>query len=206
MKLKIGVIGSHRTGKTTICKELKSVFPELKLINSSVSSLPIWYQNNKSPDDVISFEERLSIQKEIIEYLANLISINQNNDFIVDRTPIDAIGYLYCSLDSTVNRKFDNQVNELKQIVVESIKQLNTLIFVYPGLENSVSNHDLFVSGKNNPTFQSLIYRDALTNCMLGFITRYIKNTKVIIIPEEVISLQERIEFIISQGLFFNGK
>lgn len=205
MKLKIGVVGSHRTGKTTICQELKKVFPELKLINSSVSSHPVWKQYNKSPDDVLTFKERLLIQIELIEYVTNLISINQKNDFIIDRTPIDVLGYLYCSLDSTVNKELDSEVNKLKQVVIESIQQLNTIIFINPGLENSVSNNELFVSGKNNPTFQSLIYRDALTNCMLGIINRYV-STKVIIIPEEIINLQERLEFILSQGLFFNGK
>lgn len=193
---KIGVVGSHRVGKTTLCNSLIKYFPGMKNIHTHVSQHPVWTWYNTNPDDYVSFETRLNIQAELITYLSTIIEENNDFSYILDRTPLDAMTYLYCNIDSDVTDTYKDIVDSLENLVIRHTNKLDLIIFLFPGIEKLLSKNELFVEGKNQQLFQSYIYRNALTNHMLGFITRYI-DTNVIIVPENIIKLDQRIQYIL---------
>lgn len=88
--MKIVIIGSSSTGKTTLCKELVNIGIITKII--SVDAISILKKNNLTNIDNLTKSEFLCFQEEIFECRERIESIE--NDFISDRSFIDGFAYL----------------------------------------------------------------------------------------------------------------
>ena len=89
MAPKIGLCGSHRTGKTTLAEALskKMGIPFLKTSTSMV-----FKQHGLHPAQVLDFKTRLWIQHRVIE-AAVAVWQTEKDSFVTDRTPIDFMAY-----------------------------------------------------------------------------------------------------------------
>ncbi len=89
LKEKIGLCGSHRTGKTTLAAEV-ALSLGIPFLRTSTSR--VFAENGLKPSDKMDFSTRIWIQHKIIEE-AEKIWGRETVGFITDRTPIDMMAY-----------------------------------------------------------------------------------------------------------------
>ncbi len=83
------IAGSHRSGKTTLAKEL-AARNGLKFLQTDVSD--VFVELGLSPKQPLSYPLRLQVQEAILTRLENLYA-RQTAPFIADRSPYDVMGY-----------------------------------------------------------------------------------------------------------------
>lgn len=85
----IGLVGSHRTGKTTLALEYAKVVG-CEFVQTDVSG--VFARNGADPKVDYDFSRRLSLQFKIIEHLAEVYQ-GASHSAITDRTPLDLLAY-----------------------------------------------------------------------------------------------------------------
>ena len=95
--LRIGVCGSHRTGKTTLA-ELIAKETGINFVKTSTSA--VFKQNGLNPLVPLDFNTRLWIQHRIIEAIVPVWQA-ETDAFITDRTPIDFMAYTLADIQGT---------------------------------------------------------------------------------------------------------
>lgn len=88
-KYGIGLCGSHRTGKTTLAKEV-AVKMGLDFVQTSTSE--VFSENGLNPSDPMDFTTRIWIQNKVVS-AAEQVWRTARGIFITDRTPIDMMAY-----------------------------------------------------------------------------------------------------------------
>jgi hypothetical protein len=88
-KYGIGLCGSHRTGKTTLAKEVAFKM-ELDFVQTSTSE--VFSENGLNPSDPMDFNTRIWIQNKVVS-AAEQVWRTAGGIFITDRTPIDMMAY-----------------------------------------------------------------------------------------------------------------
>lgn len=200
---KIVFCGAHRTGKTVTADLLSKVLG-IPFISSKVSESSIW--SFFKPSDNMTFAERVFIQNIILkEYRVNIErkikSISSfTPGYIFDRSPLDVLAYLLCNIDSTTSSMYDKEIKNFIDDCVQLTDQFfDTLIFVPPGIG--------FVTepSKNNKVYNSYAYQESLSSMIIGFIyrfyDRFTKPKKIIMLPENCLDINKRIEYIQQQSL-----
>ena len=91
----IGFCGSHRTGKTTLAKELAKRI-DVEYIDCNVSGVFKKYNCNANIDYDIQF--RMMIQHEILNASCELWDKSTEGVFTTDRTPVDFLAYMLLSI------------------------------------------------------------------------------------------------------------
>ncbi|CDT53448.1 conserved hypothetical protein [Vibrio coralliirubri] len=152
----IGLAGTHRTGKTSLAKEL-SLRTELPFAQTSTSN--IFKEAGLKPNAKLSFDERLNIQWAILDGAIDVWS--QHKAFVTDRTPIDMAAY--AMMDYIPNKTTQMQSERMMQYVEACIKEANkrfsSLVLVpqgipvvyedYKGVMNPLymNKHELLIRG-----------------------------------------------------------
>jgi hypothetical protein len=187
--MRIGFTGAHRTGKTTLAKDIADSL-KIKFYPTKVSEAPIWKAIRSSPSDSFTFAERLEIQSHLAHYLDGQYGNIKEKAYVVDRTPLDILGYLFANLDSTCSDLWTAKTRSLIEQVIESCeKNFSKIFLVQPGIH--VRDDD----GKSGKTFMSYPYQLAISNNILAFGHKYLGDGKFIVIPEEMTSLDERVRY-----------
>ena len=101
-KVAIGLCGSHRTGKTTLAKEV-SCKTGLKFIQTSTSE--VFAQNGLDPSEPMDFSTRIWIQNKVVS-AAEEVWKGAGERFITDRTPIDMMAYTLADIDGASSVDF----------------------------------------------------------------------------------------------------
>ncbi len=89
MNLKIGICGSHRTGKTTLAA---TIAKQTGITFVKTSTSQVFAQHGLHPSQPLDFKTRLWIQHRIIEAAVPVWQA-EKGAFITDRTPIDFMAY-----------------------------------------------------------------------------------------------------------------
>ncbi len=98
--IKIGISGSHRSGKTTLATALSKEI-EIPLLKTSSSS--VFKQHGLHPAQSLDFKTRLWIQHRIIEAA---IKVWRQPNFVTDRTPIDFMAYTLADIQGATDVNF----------------------------------------------------------------------------------------------------
>lgn len=95
MEKRIGLCGSHRTGKTTLAELLseKLNIPFLKTRTSEV-----FKENGLNPSEPMDFSTRLWIQERVLADAESIWNRGVTSSFITDRTPLDMMAYLLADI------------------------------------------------------------------------------------------------------------
>lgn len=91
--MRIGLCGAHRTGKTTLARAFADR-KGFKFINAGVSG--VFAELGIDPSISLDVKARLMVQNAILDRYEQLIS--NETSFVIDRTPIDMIGYMLADL------------------------------------------------------------------------------------------------------------
>ena len=102
MALKIGICGSHRTGKTTLAAAIAKQ-TGISFVKTSTSQ--VFAQHGLHPSQYLDFKTRLWIQQRVIE-AAVPIWQNEKDAFITDRTPLDFMAYTLADIQGITKVDF----------------------------------------------------------------------------------------------------
>jgi len=86
--MRIGIAGAHRTGKSTLAREIHSKM-RVGLILTNAGS--VYQAHGCTPVDDMPMSKRLAIQNSIVDKLADLWDVP--GSWVSDRTPLDIIAY-----------------------------------------------------------------------------------------------------------------
>lgn len=133
-----GLVGAHRTGKTTLAK---AVAEELGVPFHKTTVSDTLKQLMINPQVDLAFRERLTIQEIILDDLARCYkeAIEANPEapiVIVDRTPLDVLGYTRSEiLRETMNPTLDRLMSNHEQRCIELTNfHFAGLCLVQPGI------------------------------------------------------------------------
>jgi len=128
MTFKIGVCGSHRTGKTTLAKHLSQTL-DIPFIPTQTNN--IFAQHGLHPAQPLEFKTRLSIQQQILESAINLW---QTQTYVTDRTPIDFMAYTLADIQGTTPDEFTQLENYLMTCFQATDEFFTQLIIIQPAI------------------------------------------------------------------------
>jgi len=127
---RIGICGSHRTGKTTL-SELISKEVGMSFIKTEVSA--VFRQYDLQPSERMDFKTRLWIQHRINEAISKVWS-GHKGSFVTDRTPLDFIAYTLADIQGGTHV----DVNELESYIIQCFKACNqyftSIIVIQPAI------------------------------------------------------------------------
>ena len=129
----IGLLGSHRCGKTTLAK-LYAEKAGIKFVETSVSAIfrDLGYDASVTYD----FETRLTIQEEVLKRVDAIYAKHAGTDFITDRTPLDMAAYLLAdAIGDRVPQDCQVRVAQYVNNCFESTnKRFGLVLLVQPGI------------------------------------------------------------------------
>ena len=188
----IGLMGAHRTGKTTLAKAVAETanarFIQVKL--SEAQRILGYDSSNQN----YSFKERRIIQEGLLDYMAQLLKATDlNYDVIYDRTPLDLIAYVISLANANVLD--DDDEKWLKKFIHDchllTRFYFNKVYLVQPGIPLVTDNTTSAVSQEG--------YINHLNCIMCGIIMNVDYNTRTYVIPSNITNLQERIEYVLNK-------
>jgi len=130
----IGLCGAHRTGKTSLAKAYAKKHG-IAFMETSVSA--IFKELGLDPAASFDFKTRLDIQEVILERLDAMYSMVAPVSFaIVDRTPIDMLGYTMAeAIGHTVGGADQARFAKYAERCFEvTNRRFSTLVLVQPGI------------------------------------------------------------------------
>ena len=129
----IGLVGAHRTGKTSLAR-LYAEKTGIKFLETSVSSIfrDLGYDASVTYD----FDTRLSIQEEVLKRVDAKYAEYAGTEFITDRTPLDMAAYLLAdAIGDRVPPECQVRVAEYVNNCFESTnKRFGLILLVQPGI------------------------------------------------------------------------
>lgn len=131
--MSIGLMGAHRTGKSTLAREYANKYG-IPFVETSVSA--IWRELGLDPADEHDFDTRLMVQEKILQRVDAIYAEYGGQEFITDRTPLDMAAYTMA--DAIGNRvpedcqlRFAKYINKCFE---STNKRLGVVLLVQPGI------------------------------------------------------------------------
>lgn len=180
----IGLVGAHRTGKTTLAKQYADK-AGIKFVETSVSA--IWRELGYDPAVTYDFETRLMVQEQILVRIDAMLAHYAGTDFITDRTPLDMAAYLLG--DAIGDRVPDHLQGRVKKYVQDCFdttnKRFGVVCLVQPGIPI------LFEEGK---AALNEAYIEHLNSLMFGLVVDERLHCHHYYLPRAVTGKKERLE------------
>ncbi|RKZ38317.1 MAG: AAA family ATPase [Gammaproteobacteria bacterium] len=99
---RIGICGSHRTGKTTLAKAI-ATYKRIPFVQTSTRQ--VFEKHGLHPGLPMDFKTRLWIQHRVIEATITLWQAEKGS-FVTDRTPIDFMAYTLADIQGATEVDF----------------------------------------------------------------------------------------------------
>ncbi|MEW6520901.1 MAG: AAA family ATPase [Thermodesulfobacteriota bacterium] len=126
----IGLCGSHRTGKTTLARELASrTGMEFLLTTTS----EVFAQNGLDPAAAMDFHTRLWIQHKVVE-AAETVWQGARGPFISDRTPLDMMAYTLADIQGDTALDFAELESYLDHCFSVTNRFFAELVVIQPAI------------------------------------------------------------------------
>lgn len=153
--MRYGLTGAHRSGKTTLAKEIAEQ-KNLPLVLTSSSA--IFSKMGLSPQDNLTFKQRLEVQKQILADAKE--KWDQHDSFVTDRTPLDFIAYTLADISSgaELSKQDDWALLDYKQDCFDALIDHFDLVLHVPLLDGKVEEGE----GKANASWGHRIHIELL--------------------------------------------
>lgn len=173
--MNIGLVGAHRTGKTTLAEEVSmNTGMELLLTETSGVVKTLGVDLSKP----MSFSERIAMQEAILD-AGNRIWSQAAGSFITDRTPIDMLMYTLADIgmstalsdeDQRLLREYTRKCFELTNFYFD------ILVLIQPGIALVEDDHKAPLNRAYmdhlNAVAMGLLYDDRIVDCDVYHIKR----------------------------------
>ncbi len=128
--MRIGLCGSHRTGKTTLA-EAVSKKTGIPFVRTSTSE--VFRRAGLDPAASLDFNKRLWIQNETLE-AAKGVWEAAGKSFITDRTPVDMMAYTLGDIQGSTQADFNEVEDYLERCFTFTNRFFDALVIVQPGI------------------------------------------------------------------------
>ena len=185
----IGLLGAHRTGKTTLAKAVASVsgirYMEVKL--SAAQRILGFDSSNQN----YTFKERRAIQSGLLEYMGLLLEATAQGDVIYDRTPLDLIGYTISLANANVLDEDDEAWLEkfISDCHLLTSHYFDVVHLIQPGIPLIKDNDTSAVTQQGYINHLNYIYR--------GVVMEMNYRTKAYILPIWITDINQRVNHIL---------
>ncbi len=128
--MRIGLCGSHRTGKTTLAEAIsrEAGIPFVKTCTSEV-----FRRAGLDPASAMEFKKRLWIQDQTLE-AAKKIWDAAGESFITDRTPVDMMAYTLGDIQGGTDADFNEVEDYLERCFSFTNGFFEALVVIQPGI------------------------------------------------------------------------
>lgn len=157
----LGLLGSHRVGKTTLAKAfaLETGSPYLDMCVSEFQAEIGYDSSNQSYD----FDTRMTIQEHLLKRFKESYAKHSDLDVVCDRTPLDLIGYTMLAVSDTLSEaQGERLLRYVEDCITLTNKVFTAIVLVQPGIPLSTAS----TSAKS-----SLALMEKLNLIYLGLIT-----------------------------------
>ena len=156
----IGLTGSHRTGKTTLAKQIEEELG-IEYVTLSVSDV-IRESTGVECSQISSMDQRLKAQRRLVE-ACDKTFLRRKGMFISDRTPIDVAAY---TMGDACQDMTAAQQKEMLEIIDDCVDITNssfqTLLLVQPGIP--------FIEEPGKPKM-NMAYQELIHSLCLGLLS-----------------------------------
>ena len=186
MTFRIGISGSHRTGKTTLAKVISKKIG-IPFIKTSTSA--VFKQHGLHPAQPLDFQTRLWVQHHVIETAVSVWQA-EKSAFITDRTPIDFMAYTLADIQGATQVNFA-QLEAYLTYCFEVTNQFYTKITVLQPAIPLVYEEDKAALNR--------AYMEHLNIIIQGLCSDERVKCSSIIIKRNIISIDERVETVLQK-------
>ncbi|MBF0102160.1 MAG: AAA family ATPase [Desulfobacterales bacterium] len=192
MTQRIGLCGSHRTGKTTLAVALsKSLGIDMIPIHTSA----VFAEHKLDPAQPMDIATRMQIQHKILDRAIESWQ-PENRDMVSDRTPLDMLAYMFADIQGSIkvdNDKMDAYIHRCFEVTNYCFTHL---VVIQPGIPL------VFEKGK---AALNRAYMEHLNSLIIGLCyDERMSVPKKMVIHRKIILLEERF-YAILQNFFTNG-
>lgn len=184
----LGLCGSHRTGKTTLAREIAEQY-DLEFVVTTTSE--VFVANGLKPSSPMDFEQRLWIQDKIITAAEEVWSAC-DGAFITDRTPLDMLAYTLGDIQGIVAVEFEPLQQYVKRCILSSNRFFASLCVVQPGIK--------LVPAPGKAALNEA-YIEHLNTLVLGLCVDERITVPFHVLPRETTNLQKRCSFLVQNSL-----
>lgn len=181
----IGVVGSHRTGKTTLARKYAEKW-NIPFVETKVSA--IFKELGVDPSKLNDINERIGIQFEILKRTNELYSsANVLGGFVSDRTPLDMLAYTLADIGNGLlpQETEDLVARYAYECISSTNKYFSTILLVQPGIP---------LVAEEGKAAMSPAYIEHLNTIMLGLVVDERVTTAHYYIPRRMTDLSERLQ------------
>ena len=188
MQKGIGLCGSHRTGKTTLAREIAGQ-ENLEFVVTTTSE--VFVANGLKPSSPMEFDTRLWIQDKILT-AAEEVWGACDGAFITDRTPLDMLAYTLGDIQGIVTVEFPPLQQYMKRCFQATNRYFASLCVVQPGIKlvpapgKAALNH---------------AYIEHLNTLVLGLCVDERSTVPFHLLPRKTTDLHKRCVFLIQNSL-----
>lgn len=185
----IGICGAHRTGKTTLARELAKAqgfsFCETK-VSEAIGKLGF------TPQQGMDFPTRLKVQEYILDAIESHYRAQDGKPFVADRTPLDVLGYSWSEIqrdtldDPELARLFEAHMDRCLTLTE---RWFGGLILVPPGIQ---------IEPDPTKAQANRVYIEHIHGCITlaaGHLTARENNVSVAAIGRDTVDLAARIKY-----------
>jgi hypothetical protein len=180
----IGLCGSHRTGKTTLAKEIAEK-TGLEFIQTSTSE--VFSQNGLHPSQSMDFTTRIWIQNKVIS-AAEKVWSDAREKFITDRTPIDMMAYTLADIDGKSSVDFSALEGYLGHCFRVTDSLFSHLFILQPAIP---------LVHEEGKAALNRAYMEHLNILMQGLCCDERLHSPIVTVPRHIIPLDDRVKTIV---------
>jgi hypothetical protein len=188
MQQGIGLCGSHRTGKTTLARNIAKQC-DLEFVVTTTSE--VFAANGLKPSSPMDFKTRLWIQDKIIT-AAEEVWAGCDRTFITDRTPLDMLAYTLGDIQGVVMVDFVPLQEYIERCIQSTNRFFGCLCVVQPGIK--------LVPAPGKAAL-NLAYIEHLNTLVLGLCADERITVPFHLLPRQVVDLQKRCDFLVQNAL-----
>jgi predicted ATPase len=126
----IGLCGSHRTGKTTLARQI-AARTGMDFLRTTTSE--VFASNGLDPSSAMAFNTRIWIQHKVVD-AAEAVWRNAAGPFISDRTPIDMMAYTLADIQGGTAVDFAELEKYLDHCFAVTNRFFSELVVVQPAI------------------------------------------------------------------------
>ena len=179
--MRIGLCGSHRTGKTTLA-EAVSKKTGIPFVRTSTSE--VFRRAGLDPAASLDFNKRLWIQNETLE-AAKGVWEAAGKSFITDRTPVDMMAYTLVDIQGSTQADFNEVEDYLERCFTFTNRFFDALVIVQPGIPLV---HEQGKAALNRAYIEHLNY------LILGLTEDPRLTARVVLIGRETMGINDRVK------------